>query len=376
MNAFLVTDNEAMGQGVRKILLKGGLNCAASNVIAPGAVSSRLEQEQADVVVFIMPADPEKAVQALDRLEQLPRRSQTHVIAVGPAQDAKLVLRALRGAVDDYLDQDELEVELEAALGRLRTSDRMQGEAGKVITLLAPSGGSGSSTLAVNLATVLAAKYKTTALVDLKLESGDVASLLDLKPQFTIADLCQDVERMDAALFERALVRHDTGVHLLAAPRLLREVEQVSPEAVSQVLQLARSSFPFVLVDLDHSFRKEQAAALRHTDVLMIVLRLDFVSLRQTRRAIEYVVDKGFSQDHIRLVVNRYGQPKEIPYSKAEEALGMKITHYVPDDPRTVNRANNNGVPMVLDAPSARISKSLSELAYSVNGKSKSNAEH
>ena len=56
----------------------------------------------------------------------------------------------------------------------------------------------------------------------------------------------------------------------------------------------------------------------------------------------------------MRLVVNRYGQPKEVPASKAEEALGLKIAHYIPDDPKTVNRANNNGVPLVLESPSAQ----------------------
>jgi pilus assembly protein CpaE len=70
-------------------------------------------------------------------------------------------------------------------------------------------------------------------------------------------------------------------------------------------------------------------------------------------------------------VVNRYGQPKEVPASKAEEALGVKIAHYIPDDPKTVNRANNNGVPLILEAPSARVSRSVLKLAASVNGQHK-----
>jgi Flp pilus assembly CpaE family ATPase len=70
-------------------------------------------------------------------------------------------------------------------------------------------------------------------------------------------------------------------------------------------------------------------------------------------------------------VINRYGQPKEIPAAKAEAALGRKIVHYIPDDPKTINRANNNGVPAVLESPSARVSKSVTRLAMSVNGKQK-----
>jgi pilus assembly protein CpaE len=127
--------------------------------------------------------------------------------------------------------------------------------------------------------------------------------------------------------------------------------------------------FPYILADLDHSFRPEQAAVLRISDLVLLVLRLDFAALRNTRRAIEYLERLGISRERIRLVVNRYGQPKEVPPAKAEEALGMKVYHYVPDDPRSVNRANNNGVPVVVESPRAGVSRSLTKLAAGVNGR-------
>jgi pilus assembly protein CpaE len=85
----------------------------------------------------------------------------------------------------------------------------------------------------------------------------------------------------------------------------------------------------------------------------------------------DYLEKAGIGRDRIRLVVNRHGQPKEVPTAKAEEALGVKIFHFVPDEPRTINRANNNGVPAVLESPSARVCKSLASLAQSVNGRHK-----
>jgi pilus assembly protein CpaE len=238
-----------------------------------------------------------------------------------------------------------------------------------VIAVLAPSGGSGSSTLAVNVAAVLAKRHQTAALLDLKLETGDLAALLDLKPTYTLADLCSNIERMDRTLFERSLARHTSGVHLLGAPRHYDDIGRVTPEGVGQALALARSAFPYVVVDLDHSFRPEQVEVLREADNVLLVLRLDFASLRNARRALEHFERLGIGRDRIRLVVNRYGQPKEVPYSKAEEALGMKIFHYVPDDPKTVNRANNNGVPVVTESPSTRVAKSVTKLAISVNGR-------
>jgi pilus assembly protein CpaE len=123
------------------------------------------------------------------------------------------------------------------------------------------------------------------------------------------------------------------------------------------------------VADLDHSFRDEQLQVVRQADVILLVLRLDFNALRHAQRSVDYLRDLGVNQERVRLVANRYGQPKEVPSATAEGALGMKIAHYVPDDPRTINRANNNGVPAVLEYPRARVSRSIARLAASVNGK-------
>ena len=131
---------------------------------------------------------------------------------------------------------------------------------------------------------------------------------------------------------------------------------------------MAKGMFPYVVADLDHGFRDVQVQALRQADVVLLVLRLDFASLRNARRTLDHLEHLGVGHDRVRLVVNRHGQPKEVPAAKAEEALGVKIFHYVPDDPRAVDRANNNGVPVVLETPSAKVSRSVTRLAVSING--------
>jgi len=368
-NVCIVTNDEAQGAVVRKVLLREGFDCPTANVTRVELARQLLDRSTPDLIVVGLPNDIDISLGVLDWLEKLPRPNGERVLAIGPAADPKMVLRALRGAVDDYLDQNDLEAELMSALGRWRASLARQEAAGKVIALLAPSGGSGSSTLAVNLAAVLAKQHQAAVLLDLKLETGDLAALLDLKPTYTLADLCHNVARMDRALFERSLARHDSGVHLLGAPRHYDDIAQVTPEGVHKALVLARSSFPYVLIDLDHSFRGEQVEVLREADVILLVLRLDFASLRNARRTIEHLERRGVVRNRVRLVVNRYGQPKEVPFAKAEEALGMKIFHYVPDDPKSVNRANNNGVPVVLETPRAAVSRSLIKLATGVNGR-------
>jgi len=370
-SVFLICDDETLGAKIREILHREGEDVPTSNMLPLDSAAGRLAHVLTDLVVVVLPANPERALIALGIIEALGKaegRAGSLVLAVGPASDPKLVLRALRGGIDDYVDEAELETEIKAALLRWRAGRTSQPRIGRLIVLLAPSGGSGSSTLAVNVAAGLAKEHKESALIDLKLHAGDLAALLDLKPIYTLADLCLNVTRIDRVFFERTLIRHPCGIHLLASPRTLADVGHVIPEGIRQALSQALSAFHYVVVDLDHSFREEQTIALRQADVVLLVLRLDFTSLRNTRRALEHLDQIGVSRERVRLVVNRYGQPKELPASKAEGALDMRIAHYVPDDPRTVNRANNNGVPLIIEAPSARITKSVLKLAASVNG--------
>jgi pilus assembly protein CpaE len=366
MQGFLVSDHEAIGSKVRQALHREGLDCPASNVVRLDSAAHRMTPAQSDLIVVVLSPDPERGLTVLTKLRA---QSQARVVAVGPDSDLKLILTALRGGADDYVMETELDAELVTALQRWRAQLTAQAPVGKTIALLAPSGGSGSSTLAANIATVLAAKHQSVALFDLKLEQGDLAALLDLKPAYSLADVCQNTARMDRVLFERSLVRHSSGVHLLAAPRLYADVGHVTTEGVRQALTLARASFPYVVVDLHPQFRDEQACVIHQADVILVVLRLDFASLRNARRSLDHLERMNITKDRVRLVVNRYGQPHEVPAAKAEEALGVKIFHYIPDDPRTINRANNNGVPVVLQAPSAKVSKSIASLAAEVNGR-------
>ena len=367
MRVFVASGSEAVSKKLMEILRGHGHECQVSTLTPVERVANRLAQSRPEMVVLVLSAEPEAALALLR--EHRPSTVQ-RVLAVGPVREPKLRLGALREGADQYLDEAELQPEMEAVLRRLSVHANVPAPAenGRVISVLAPSGGSGCSTLAVNLATALAKEHKHCVLIDLNLGAGDLAALLDLKPTHTLADLCRNSTRMDRAIFERSLVRHPSGVALLAPSRSFSDIAEITTQGVRDTLTLARSLAPYVVVDLDDSFHAEQTQTLRQSDVILLVLRLDFTSLRNTRCTLEHLDQLNVNRQRVRLVVNRYGQPQELPVAKAEEALGVKIAHYVPDDPRTINRANNNGIPAVVDAPSAKVSRSVVQLAANLNG--------
>ncbi len=369
MPAFIVADHPSTASRISEILKFGGHDCPSSHILGLDGASIRLGRETTiDLIVVALSPDLERGLGALPMVARL---APGKVLAVGPAADSKLVLRALRGGADDYVDSAELESELEAAVARLVEAVRGPAQSARLAVLLSPNGGSGSSTIAANVAAALARKHRSAGLVDLKLAAGDLSALLDLKPTFTLADLCRNAGKLDRVMFDRTIVKHASGIGLLAAPHHLDDVGLIRPDGVGQALNLAKAAFPFVVADLDHSYREEQRVVLRQADLVLVPFRLDFASLRNVRRILEHLDGLEIPADRIHLVVNRYGQPHEVPAGKAEEAMGRKISHYIPDDPKAINRANNHGVPVIIEAPSAKVSKSLIQLAELVAGSRK-----
>lgn len=366
MEAFLVCEDETLGRSIQQVLLRERVECPISSVISFGQAVRKLVGNPVDLIVAVLPDDPLRSVEALEFLATVPRGERTVVIAIGPAADAKLVIRALRGVVDDYVDVHELESELISALAGWRRKWSLDRAEGRLIAVLAPSGGAGSSTVAANLAVLLAKQAGSAALVDLKLETGDLASLLDLKPTYSLADLCKNIDRLDEVLLRKTLVEHASGVQLLAPPRSLSDVDSISPEGVRQSIALARASFPSVVVDLDHHFGQSPMDVLRKADEILVVLRPDFTSLKNAARFLDHLDGLGILLDRVKVIVNRLGQPKEVPIAKVEEAMKLKVFLAIPEEMKVVNRANNNGVPVVIEAPSSRFAKALLKLAKAV----------
>jgi pilus assembly protein CpaE len=345
-------------------MLQARLNCLAPALVPFDQAEEVLARSRMSMLVVVLSPFPDRALTLLRKLRAL---VSGPLLAVGLASDSKLILRALHEGADHYLDETDLEGQLDSVLLRLQIKkEATRQPVGRLLALLGASGGTGASTLAVNLSGVLARDAGRCALIDLKPGVGDLAALLDVKPTHNLADLCLNAARMDRAMFESALVTHASGVHLLAPPQMYEDIRLVTAQGVHKTLNLARDVFPFTVVDLEDCYHEEQVVALRQADIILLVFRLDFTSLRSTRRILDCLEQAGIGGNRVQLVINRYGQAKELPLSQAEEALGCKIAHLVPDDPRTINAANNAGEPAVFRSPSAKVSQSIVQLANSL----------
>ncbi len=152
----------------------------------------------------------------------------------------------------------------------------------------------------------------------------------------------------------------------MASPPLLEHVGVIGPESIGRVLELATEIFTAAVVDLEDIFHREQMRVIMTCDTLVMLTRLDFVSLVRMRKSLMYLEREGVELGKIEVVANRAGVTGEVAPSKAGEALGRPIAHVIPDNPKCVTAANNLARPVVLDARSSNVSKTIQSLALSL----------
>lgn len=368
MRVVVASDEQPVSEQVQKLFLHGGHGIDESHYCTLDVMVERVLQFRPDFVMLAVSPDPQRAFAALREIHEL---AQTRVLAIGPGDNGPLILQALREGAYQYVDQRQLETEFGGLLRRLRAEPPLVSEYGRVIVVAGAGGGSGASTLAVNIAAGLSHGERSCALIDMKLEAGDLAALLDVKPAYSLADFCRNMSRMDQAMFEQCFTEHSSGVRLLASPPNYIDVKHVTSQGVRKALSMARATFPYVVVDLAHIYGWEQTQALFQSDIVLLSLRLDFVSLRQARRILDYFHDQHIERSRVRVVASRCGGPRQLRPADVREALGIEVSYFVPDDPKAVIQANNQGVPVVIRTPRAKVSRSLLELAASVNGRHK-----
>jgi pilus assembly protein CpaE len=368
MRTLVATNNDALGQEVRTLLEQSGLECPPGHVVPLEAAADRASRIAPDLMILLLPSDPMESLEIVREIAKTV--PDVHLLLVGPATDPKRILQTLHEGGAEYLDQSAMDSELAEALVRFKARAAAQPgrTAGCVLAVLAPSGGSGSSTVAVNLSVALAQSQGPCGLVDLRLSAGDLAAMLDLNPAHTIADLCEHVSRLDQSMFSQFLLPHPSGVYLLAAPGGFADAERVTPKGVRQALVMARARFSHVVLDLGDVRAAEQIEALWQADTIVIVVRLDYLSIRAARRTVEHLLQLGIDAKRLRVVVNHYGQRKQLSVTQAEESLGLRVSHLLPFDPAAANGAINKGVPVVSYWPRAKLSRSLRDLAVRLSG--------
>ena len=291
-------------------------------------------------------------------------------VVLGAMTDNSAVYRdAMRAGVSDVLPYDVDDEEVRDVLDRAiaettRLRQHEQGEEaepqGRTIATFATKGGCGKSFIATNLATMLAERYPgEVVLVDLDLQAGDAALMLQLVPERTLQDAADYGDGLDDEAL-RGLVTHAGNLHVMAAPSHPVHAEEVTGDVVVRVLGLLREMYRWIVIDGPPSFTEQMLAAIDHLDTVVVVSSLDVPSIKNLKLSVDTLKDLGVPRERMKIVLNRADSKVGLGVREVERSLGTTIDIELPSS-REVPFAVNQGVPIVNVRPKAPISKALRE---------------
>jgi pilus assembly protein CpaE len=332
-----------------------------------------VNQTQPDIALVALDSDPNKALALVAKLTQ--EAPSCSVLVISSSNEGSLILQAMRNGAREFLN---LPLKLEdalAALERIRQnavtrSGDAPHKASQIIAVAGAGGGVGCTGLAVNLGCFFARNEKhSVALIDLDFALGDSDVWLDLIPDYTVQDVAENVNRLELSLLKRSMAKHECGLFLLPRPNQIDDKLVINPEIFKRIISLLKTTFTHLIFDVSKAYSPLDMAALELADTVLLIAQLDLPCLRNIVRLMQYFESRDELVAKTKVVVNRTGlEDTQISINSAKETIGRDIYWQIPNDFATMVEARNNGVPLMIQSPRAKITKSLEQLAQQLDG--------
>jgi pilus assembly protein CpaE len=280
-------------------------------------------------------------------------------------------LKAFEAGADDFLAKPfqpqelvaRIKVLLRRAAPQIKTEKALEAEVSAVFSL---RGGVGVSSIATNLSVGLAQIWaQPVTLVDMALVNGMSALMLDLPLRNSWGDLAGIVAaEIDQEVVERVLLKHESGLNVLAAPRRPQEAEMLTELQVNRVFEFLRQQNHYIIIDLPHDFSTTTLAALDQVDRILLLVSPELAAIRCASIALDVFQQLGFAKEQIKLVLNWTFKGKGLPRAEIEKTLGQNIEVVIPYVDESLVAALTLGKPPVFQEPAGPVGALFEDLAY------------
>ncbi len=309
-----------------------------------------------DLAVVDIRSGSSTSVEAIERLRA--SWPPTAIFAVAASAEPDQILRAMRAGANEYLAwsfeetgatlSETFQTALKRSVERNRPA-KDSTRSGATLSFFGVKGGAGTTTLAVNSAIDIARLSKRpTVIVDLHQFVGEVSLFLGVRPRFTVIDALDNLHRLDQEFLRELVVRHKSGLDILAGGDQIDRPGIHDAPGVEQLLQLLARSYDFIVVDAGTVTGTIADVAVFAADTIYLVANPDIASVRNAHRIVDRFEQLGAGKDRLRVLLNRVSEHNQIGPKQIETTLGHSLHMMFPSDYSVVSAAMNSGVPLTL----------------------------
>lgn len=235
---------------------------------------------------------------------------------------------------------------------------------GRVISVYSPKGGTGCTTVAINLAMTLHSEETPVIIVDGSLQFGDVSVFLNEQSKNSIADLTPRADELDHEIVEEVVVTHSaSGVSVLAAPSRPEYADEITGEQFTKVVQYLRRLYAYVIVDTSSTLTDVTLESVIASDLVVLLTSQAIPSIKNARLFLDLATVLEIDRRRILFVMNQFDKRIGITPQKIGESFKHDIVAVLPSEERIVIPSINRGRPFVLEDKSKTISKAILALA-------------
>jgi pilus assembly protein CpaE len=319
-----------------------------------------------DAVLVDLDSDPELALSLVENICAL---NTATVMVFSENADPELLVRCMRAGAREFLTfplaPEVMEEALVRAAARRPQTREVKKVAGRLLTFMGAKGGAGATMVACNFAVALAKETgEKTLLIDLDLPLGDAALNMGITAEFSTIDALNSVDRLDGRFLDQLLVKHSSGVWVLAAPGRFLQY-QASTEAIDWLLRVARKEFDNVVVDLGSKLDLMSSAAYKEASTFYLVTQSSIPELRNSNRLVQQFFAGTLPK--LEIVINRYeSRTLGVSEEHITKALTRPAQWKIPNDYASVRKMQIHATPLVLADSS--ITRQIHLMVKSVSG--------
>jgi pilus assembly protein CpaE len=364
-----ILDSDAQRRNAAAEALAGNKSLQITEIPSfPGKVGelAQLLPQTYNVVLFNVDCDRALAFELAENLSANPR---SYVMAYSSKSDTKMAVHVMRAGAREFfttpVDPAEIAAAMQRAAEHYVATTPESKSVSRLFVFLGTKGGCGVTTLAANFALALAQESEgNTLLIDFGLPLGDAAINLGIKTEYSVANALQDPDRLDAKLLSTLVVKHSTGLSVLASPSDF--TDNTTPlESIDKLVSVAREAYEFVVVDVGSRIDLLNTSLFDKSAIVYLITQVGISEMLNANRMVSKFF---FTRDEtLQIVLNRY-KPSDLLFDekKITEALTRPAQWKIPDDYAAARRTRETSSPMVL--VDSAIARAIREMAKSAAG--------